>query len=42
MEHFRMNDANIKKHGTFTEAIQVRQTVGAKLTMLSQFSQKYC
>ena len=41
MEHFMMSDAIIKKHSTFTEAIQEGQTVGAKFTMLTHFSQRY-
>ena len=41
MEHFMMNDAIIKKHSTFTEAIQEGQAMGAKFTMLTHFSQRY-
>jgi len=41
MEHFMMYDAIIKKHSTFTEAIEEGQAVGAKFTMLTHFSQRY-
>ena len=41
MEHFMINDALIKKHSTFTEAIQEGQTMGARFTMLTHFSQRY-
>jgi len=41
MEHFMMYDALIKKHSTFTEAIEVGQKVGAKFTLLTHFSQRY-
>ena len=41
MEHFMMMDAIIKKHSTFTEAIQEGRAMGAKFTMLTHFSQRY-
>ena len=41
MEHFMMNDAVIKKHSTFTEAIEEGKKVEAKFTMLTHFSQRY-
>jgi len=41
MEHFMMYDALIKKHSTFTEAIEVGEKVGAKFTLLTHFSQRY-
>eukprot|EP00092_Neocalanus_flemingeri_P001499 GFUD01001600.1.p1 GENE.GFUD01001600.1~~GFUD01001600.1.p1 ORF type:complete len:865 (+),score=362.31 GFUD01001600.1:341-2935(+) len=41
MEHFMRYDALIKKHSTFTEAIQEGEVMGAKFTLLTHFSQRY-
>jgi len=41
MEHARRYDALIKRHSTFTEAIEVGQAVGAKFTILTHFSLLY-
>ena len=40
MEHYRQVDAIIKKHSTFTEAIEEGRTMGAKFTLLTHFSQR--
>lgn len=42
MEHYMAYDAIIKKHSTFTEAIQSGRDMGAKFTLLTHFSQRYC
>ena len=41
MEHFMMYDAIIKKHTTFTEAIEEGRQMNAKFTLLTHFSQRY-
>ena len=41
MEHFMMYDALIKKHSTFTEAIEEGRSMKAKFTLLTHFSQRY-
>jgi len=41
VEHFRQMDAIIKKHSTFTEAIQEGHAMNAKFTLLTHFSQRY-
>ena len=41
MEHFMMYDAIIKKHSTFTEAINEGKVMNAGFTMLTHFSQRY-
>lgn len=41
MEHFMLYDARIKKHSTFTEAIEEGEGMQAKFTMLTHFSQRY-
>jgi len=41
MEHHMIYDAKIKKHSTFTEAIEEGRTVGADFIMLTHFSQRY-
>jgi len=41
MEHYMAYDAIIKKHSTFTEAINEGVIMGAKFTMLTHFSQRY-
>ena len=41
MEHFMIYDAMIKKHSTFTEAIQEGKAMEAGFTMLTHFSQRY-
>ena len=38
--HF-LQDAIVKKHSTFTEAIQEGKDMGAKFTLLTHFSQRY-
>ena len=41
MEHFMIYDAMIKKHSTFTEAIEEGKAMEAGFTMLTHFSQRY-
>jgi len=41
MEHFMIYDAKIKKHTTFTEAIEEGKLMKAKMTLLTHFSQRY-
>jgi len=41
MEHYMQHDAQIKKHSTITEAVQVGEEMGAKFTLLTHFSQRY-
>ena len=41
MEHFMIYDAMIKKHSTFTEAIEEGRAMEAGFTMLTHFSQRY-
>jgi len=41
LEHIRLEDAKLKKHSTFTEAIQVGNDMGAKYVLLTHFSQRY-
>jgi len=41
MEHCMQKDAIIKKHSTFTEAIEVGKEMEAKFTLLTHFSQRY-
>jgi len=41
MEQGMLDDAIIKKHSTFTEAIQDGKDMGAKFTLLTHFSQRY-
>jgi len=41
MEHYMLYDAQIKKHSTITEAVQVGEDMGAKFTLLTHFSQRY-
>jgi len=41
MEQRLIQDAIVKKHSTFTEAIQEGKDMGAKFTLLTHFSQRY-
>ena len=41
MEHFMIYDAMIKKHSTFTEAIEEGKAMAAGFTLLTHFSQRY-
>jgi len=41
IEHCMIKDAIIKKHSTFTEAINVGKDMKAKFTLITHFSQRY-
>jgi ribonuclease Z len=41
MEHKYLKDAIVKKHSTFTEAIENSKAMGTKFTLLTHFSQRY-
>eukprot|EP00088_Acartia_fossae_P014124 TRINITY_DN1752_c0_g1_i12.p1 TRINITY_DN1752_c0_g1~~TRINITY_DN1752_c0_g1_i12.p1 ORF type:complete len:1018 (-),score=227.81 TRINITY_DN1752_c0_g1_i12:101-3154(-) len=41
MEHILLKDAIVKKHSTFTEAIEAGKEMEAKFTVLTHFSQRY-
>jgi len=41
MEHHMLEDAQVKRHTTFTEAIQVAQDMEAKNAIMTHFSQRY-
>lgn len=41
VEHAMRYDAIIKRHTTFTEAIEIGQAIGAKYTILTHFSGRY-
>ena len=41
VEHHMLADAKLKRHSTFTEAIQDGKLMEAKFTLLTHFSQRY-
>jgi ribonuclease Z len=41
LEHYMLYDCKIKKHSTFTEAVECAKDANAKFTILTHFSQRY-
>ena len=41
MEHSMLEDCKVKKHSTFTEAVEISKKMKAEQTILTHFSQRY-
>ena len=41
MAHYMLEDCKVKRHTTFTEAIEVAQKMNAKNAIMTHFSQRY-
>ena len=41
LEHRLLEDCQLKKHSTFTQAIEISQKMSAKQTIFTHFSQRY-